>query len=74
MRVTLTEAELAAVHPGVLPDDAAFDELESWVDRNYREDLAPGDLADPALPGEVRVAMSELSELLGLPLVEETTS
>ncbi len=71
LRVTLTDDELAAVHPGVLLDEAAFTRLESWVDRNYRENLAPADLADPALPGEVHVAMSELSELLGLPLGQE---
>ena len=71
LRVALNDDELAAVHPGVLLDEAAFTRLESWVDRNYREDLAPADLADPALPGEVRVAMSELSELLGLALGQE---
>lgn len=71
LRVALTDDELAAVHPGVILDDAIFTELEAWVDRNYREDLAPGDLADPTLPGEVQVAMSELSQLLDLPLGQE---
>lgn len=68
LRVALTDAELAAVHPGVLLDEARFDELESWVDRNYRESLAPADLADPALVTEVDRAMDELSGLLGLDL------
>ena len=68
LRVALTDAELAAVHPGVLLDEARFDELESWVDRNYRESLAPADLADPALVTEVDRAMDELSGLLGLEL------
>ena len=66
LRVPMTDQELAAVHPGVILDAARFDELERWVIRNYREEIAPSDLADPALAHEVRRANDELSELIGL--------
>jgi len=68
LRVALTEDELAAVHPGVLLDDRRFDELESWVTRNYREELSPADLADPGLYEESCRAHAELSDLIGLDL------
>ena len=68
LRVQLTDDELASVEKGVMLDDAKFSELEAWVDRNYREDLAPTDLADPELSTEVERALTELSELIGIPL------
>ena len=68
LRVALTESELAAVRPGVILDDAKFLELESWVDRNYREEFSPRDLADPEVPLEVERALTELSEIIRTPL------
>jgi len=66
LRVVLTEAELAAVDPSLLLDAGLLARLEDWVDRRYRESLAPHDLADPALLRESREALDELTELLGL--------
>jgi succinylarginine dihydrolase len=40
--------------------------LVGWVEKNYRDRLAPADLADPALLVEGRRALDELSALLGL--------
>ena len=67
LRVALTESQLAAVHPGVLFTDALYRSLISWVERNYRNELRPEDLADPALADESRRAIAELDEILGLP-------
>lgn len=75
LRVVLTEEECARVHPGVLLDDASYEALGHWIDRHYREQLAPEDLADVALSVEVQRAFAELGEILDisleLPLLEE---
>ena len=67
LRVVLTPAELAAVHPGVLATPARLDALEAWVRRHYRDRLTVADLADPALVTESRQALDELTEILDLP-------
>jgi succinylarginine dihydrolase len=66
LRVVLTPEEHAAVNPRALVDEARFSELTDWVERNYREELAPDDLGDPALLDESRRALDELTALLGL--------
>jgi succinylarginine dihydrolase len=69
LRVTLTPEERAATGARVWLDDTLYDELTRWVERHYRDRLAPADLADPALLTESRRALDELSRLLGLPNV-----
>jgi succinylarginine dihydrolase len=66
LRVWLEPEELAAVHPPCLLDDAGLDALEAWVERHYRDRLAPDDLRDPALVEESRAALDELTRLLSL--------
>ena len=68
-RVPLTGDERAAVSGHVFLDDALAHGLEAWIERNYRDRLAPNDLADPALVNESRRALDELTQLLGLPPV-----
>lgn len=66
LRVPLTDEELAAVHRPCLLDENRLRALEEWVDRHYREELAPKDLADPALLDESRRALDALTTLLDL--------
>ncbi|HTS21996.1 MAG TPA: N-succinylarginine dihydrolase [Casimicrobiaceae bacterium] len=66
LRVVLTDEERAAIGVRVWLDDALHDELVAWVGRNYRDRLAPADLADPALLDESRSALDELSRMLQL--------
>lgn len=66
LRVVLTEAERAATHPTLWIDDARYAVLTEWVKRHYRDRLAVGDLADPALLDECRTALDELTALLGV--------
>lgn len=66
LRVVLTEEERAAAHAGMVMDEALYASLCDWVDRRYREDLAPNDLGDPALLTEVREALDELTQILEL--------
>lgn len=66
LRVPLTEDELAQVHGPCLLDDEKFAALRSWAQAHYREELAPSDLADPALIIESRAALDALTQLLDL--------
>jgi succinylarginine dihydrolase len=66
LRITLTEEERAAVHPQCFFDDAIDARITSWIERSYRDRLAPEDLADPKLLDESRTALDELTRILGL--------
>jgi succinylarginine dihydrolase len=66
LRVPLDAAGLAAVPAGILLDEAKLAALERWVDRRYRVELSLDDLRDPHLLDEGRVALDELTGLLGL--------
>ncbi len=66
LRVVLSDAERAAVTGRVMVDDDVLDDLERWVERHYRDELAPTDLADPDLGAETERALDELTDLLGL--------
>ncbi|GLU32495.1 N-succinylarginine dihydrolase [Trinickia caryophylli] len=66
LRVVLSDAERAAVTPGVWIDDALFGRLDAWIGKHYRDRLAPSDLADPRLLDESRTALDELTQILGL--------
>ena len=66
LRVVLNEAERAAVAPGVWIDDALFARLDAWIEKHYRDRLAPQDLTDPTLLVESRTALDELTQILGL--------
>lgn len=67
LRVALTEAEARAMHQGVIMTEDLYGRLVAWVEKHYRDRLAPADLADPSLAVEVRTALEELSQVLDLP-------
>ncbi len=69
LRVPLTVSEQAAMRANVLLTDALAADLDTWMRRNYRDRLAPADLADPALLDESRRALDELTQLLHLPAI-----
>lgn len=64
LRVVLTEAELSAMHPGVLFNTRLYDMLGNWIESHYREQLHPEDLHDPALLHESLHAHEELNRIL----------
>ena len=66
LRVVLTPAEREAVNSKVWIDDALHARLEAWVRRHYRDRLSLADLADPQLLNESRLALDELTQILGL--------
>lgn len=66
LRVEVNAAERAALNHGFLITDTLADELEAWVRQHYREELAPDDLADPALIAETQTALDTLTAILPL--------
>lgn len=66
LRVPLTEAELAAIRGRVVLDEALDAELVAWVEKHYRDRLAPEDLADPQLTREADAALDALTQILGI--------
>lgn len=66
LRVAMTEAEYQAMNSGVILTERLFTELNTWVDRHYRDRLTQADLADPQLLRESRTALDELTQLTGL--------
>ena len=66
LRVALNAAERAAIRAGIWLDTVLYAELIAWVERHYRDRLAPTDLADPTLLDEGRRALDELTGLLRL--------
>ncbi|PZR34078.1 N-succinylarginine dihydrolase [Caulobacter segnis] len=66
LRVVLTDEELEAVNPAQRFSPDLHKTLADWVERRYRDSLAPGDLADPLLLTESREALDELTRILSL--------
>ncbi len=66
LRIVMTAAERAAASQGFFLDDKLAAKLEAWIRAHYREELAPGDLADPALVSETQTALDELTRILPL--------
>ncbi|WP_369602192.1 N-succinylarginine dihydrolase [Hahella sp. SMD15-11] len=66
LRVVLTDAQLAAVTPGVMMSEALYEQLVAWVERHYRDQILPRDLADPSLLNECRTALDELTQITGV--------
>lgn len=66
LRIAMTEAERAAASAGFFLDDALAGKLEAWIKAHYREELAPADLADPALVCETQTALDDLTRVLPL--------
>jgi len=67
LRVSLTDAEAAAMHQGAIMTEDLYARLVPWVERHYRDRLEPQDLADPQLARECAQALEELERILGLP-------
>lgn len=66
LRIVMTPAERAAASQGFFLDDALAAALAAWITKHYREELAPADLADPALVTETQTALDELTRILPL--------
>jgi len=65
-RIPLTDEQAGALSARVLLDEALDKDLAAWIERHYRDRLAPADLADPALARETMTALDELTKILRL--------
>jgi len=66
LRVVLTEKELESVHKHVWLNDKLYQSLCQWIEKRYRDRIAPDDLRDPMLAKESEDALSELAAILKL--------
>ena len=66
LRVTLTQAEWAQVNSGQKFTPELHSKLDDWVNKHYRDTLAPEDLTDSALMTESFAALDELTKLMNL--------
>lgn len=66
LKITLTEAEQAAMHQGIIFNNIRYIQLKEWIGKHYRDRLSPADLADPKLLTEVQIALDELTKILKL--------
>ncbi len=66
LRIVMDSDQLNGIHQGVRMDVRSMDQLEAWVKKHYRDRLSPEDLADPLLLTEIRQALDELTDILGL--------
>lgn len=64
LRLTVTEQELSQINPRYLLTPELYPRLVDWVERHYRDRLAPDDLADPSLLEEACAATTALQTLL----------
>ncbi len=64
LRVPLRPDEVAAIVPNVLFSESLGSALRAWIDRHYRDRLAPADLLDPSLMRESMSALDELTQIL----------
>lgn len=71
LRVALTDSEIAKVGANILLTDELHDQLKQWIEKHYRDELAPDDLRDPSLVSSTRNALDELTNLLQLGSVYE---
>ena len=71
LRVVLSDEALKASHQFVLMNDERYLELVTWVNKYYRDRLAPSDLADPALYQESCAALDALTQITNLGSIYE---
>jgi succinylarginine dihydrolase len=66
LRVALNDQELDKVNPHALINDKQFSNLNTWVEKHYRDVLSVADLCDPQLLIESRTALDELTQIMQL--------
>lgn len=64
LRVVLTPKEQKGIRPEVRLSDNLYQVLCQWIEKHYRDKVAPDDLRDAALAEESAQALAELSQLL----------
>ncbi len=66
LRVVLSQTALKACNQNMLIDHTLYHALKAWIETHYRDTLSPDELSDPLLIDETRMALDELTHILGL--------
>lgn len=66
LRVQLNKEEQAASLQSLYLTPELYQQLDSWVEKFYRDRLVPDDLLDPKLVIEVQTALEQLTQILQL--------
>ena len=66
LRVVMNDSQIDNCKARIFLDLGLYEELQVWINKYYRDELAPSDLTDPALLEECRIALDELSQLLNI--------
>jgi succinylarginine dihydrolase len=66
LRVQMDRNSIKSINPGCLLTNNKYNELVSWVERNYRDELSLKDLAQPEIYPELKRAFLELSDIMNL--------
>ena len=66
LRVVMTEKEIASITQSCLFSHNLFNQLTVWINKYYRDRLTQNDLADPSLLDYSRMALDDLTAILGL--------
>lgn len=69
LRVLLSDEERATLPPSIWMNDASYAALTDWVNAHYRNEIAPEDIADPALAQEAVAALNALEGILKLQIL-----
>ena len=65
-RMVMDENALTGVNPSTLLSESLYKRLTSWVEKHFRDKLAPVDLQDPLLARESWTALDELTQIMDL--------
>jgi succinylarginine dihydrolase len=68
LRVVMNGRQRQAVQGRIWLDDALYQDLQTWIQRHYPEQLRPADLGDPHLARLAQTAHRELEQIMELPL------
>lgn len=66
LRMTFTSEELKEINPAVLLNERLYEKLKNWIEKYYREEITPRDIADPKLYQENTQALDALTKILNL--------
>lgn len=66
LRVVMSEQEEQGVNQGSIMNDELFEKLNAWVDKHYRDEVSPDDLADVEFLRANRRALDELTQILDI--------
>ena len=64
LRIALRDDEFSTVNSKFILNSKLFNLLSQWINKNYRDRIAPDDLRDPLLLRESQIAMTELENIL----------